>query len=321
MQLDTAIQVFLSAREGIVSPKTLRNNELYLRSLKEIFREREIEQITLQDLRAWRAGLFARSIKYEKNGLRKPRAGNLSRYTIRGMVENCRQFFNWLVKEGILDTSPAQRLELPDLPAEPPRAMKDADLEKLIAAARAEHSDYRRARNVAMVLFLRDTGCRIGGASTLRWEHLDLARRCALVKEKGRGGGKTRVVFFKEEAAAALQEWLALHPAKKGRRTIREQGMPENACEFVFVSERYPYAPLSPESIYCVFKALKEKAGVKGQVNPHSLRHRRAKTMLQNGAPLGLVSRVLGHSDVRVTDKSYGVYADQELKDGFDKYA
>lgn len=330
MQIDAAIQKFLSARAGIVAAKTLRNNELYLRSLKDFFLgnepDKEIEDITLDELRCWRASLFARNRKYERtNGahnLHPPVEGKLSRYTIRGMVENCRQFFNWLVNEEILVTSPAKRLEIPTVPDDPPRAMSEDNLEKLIAAACALHAEFRRKRNVALLLFLRDTGCRIGGASSLRFENLNLEGGRALVKEKGRRGGKTRVVLFKAETAQALREWIALHPANAPRRATRKKGIPERAREFVFVSERYPYEPLSPQSIYCVVKALKKKANVKGRAtNPHALRHRRAKTMLTNGAPLGVVSRVLGHADIRTTDRFYGVYAVEELKTEYDKYA
>ncbi len=321
MRLVQAVELFLAAREHVVASQTLRNNKIYLRYLQDFFPAAELAAVTLLDLRRWRASLFEKNVKYENANVRAPVRAPLSRYTIRGIVETCRQFFNWCVNEGLLDASPAKRLEIPSVPAGPPRAVNDVDLEKLLDAARDTRGTFRRARNVALVLFLRDTGCRIGGASSLRVEHLDLPRKRALVKEKGRGGGKVRAVFFKDETACALQEWLALHPGIQPRRAAKRKGIPPRAGEFVFVSERYPYGPLSTQSLYCVFKQLKKKAGVRGRTNPHGLRHRRAKTLLQNGAPLGLVSRLLGHADVRTTDKFYGIYADEELRDGYDKYA
>ncbi len=327
MLLRDAVAMFLAARRHIVARQTWRNNEIYLRYLTEFFPNTCMADVTLHDLRRWRASLFEKNCKYERmrgtgnHTKRKAVRAKLSPYTIRGIVENCRQLFNWLVNEGLLQESPAKRLELPALPDAPPKMMAEDDLEKLIEAARKLSGRYRRARNVALLLFIRDTGCRIGGASTLRFEHLDLERGRAWVTEKGRGGGKTRAVFLKDEAIAALREWIALHPKNKKRRVLKTKRMSRTAREFVFVSERYPFAPLATHSIYDVFRSLKKKARVKGRVNPHGLRHRRAKTMLENGAPLGLVSQVLGHADIRTTHKSYGVYVVNELQAGFNKYA
>lgn len=321
MLLKEAVEMFLSARRHMVARQTWRNNEIYLRYLTTFFPKACVEQLTLHDLRRWRASLFEKKIKYVNGYRRKPVSAPLSRYTIRGIVENCRQLFNWLVNEGLLQESPAKRLELPALPDAPPKMMAEEDLEKLLDAARKLSGRYRRARNVALLLFIRDTGCRIGGASSLRFEHLDLERGRAWVTEKGRGGGKTRAVFLKDEAIAALREWIALHPKNKKRRVLSKKKLPASAREFVFVSERYPFKPLATHSIYDVFRSLKKKAKVKGRVNPHGLRHRRAKTMLENGAPLGLVSQVLGHSDIRTTHKFYGTFAVDQVQEGYNKYA
>lgn len=325
MILSDAVHLFLDARRHMVAKQTLRNNEIYLRALTEGLGACEIKTIQIVQLRTWRSSLFARNLKYAdgRNTLRKPEPGKLSVYTVRGMVETCRQLFNWLVTEGYLEQSPAKRLEVPALPDGPPRAMAVADLDKLIAAARASPTASRSTRNVAILLFLRDTGCRIGGIGSIRFEHLDVERRTALVREKGRGGGKTRAVFFKAETGTALQAWFDEHPLQGKRKAVKKYHKPVPSCalEFVFVGERYPYAPLTARAVYDIFTVLKRKAGVTGRTNPHGTRHLRAKTLLLNGAPLGLVSRILGHSDIRVTDKAYGIYASQELKEGYDRWA
>ena len=208
----------------------------------------------------------------------------------------------------------AKQLELPALPSGPPKAMTARDLERLLQEAARNPSKVLAARNVALILFLRDTGCRLCGVAGLRVENLNLTTGRALVWEKGRGGkSKARTVFFTTETRDALQAWLNVRP-----RALPLPG--ETIDEFVFVAERHPFRPLKEDAIYCVFQSLKRKAGITGRVNPHSLRHARAKTMLENGAPLGVVSRILGHSDVRVTDAYYGVYAVEELQEQFEKY-
>lgn len=315
MRLRDAIRLFISARVHTVTAKTLRNNELYLRSLTDCLDNPLVHEITLHDLRLWRSTLFEKQARYVTHNRRAPVMGGYSIYTIKGILEAVRQLFNWLNREGILETNVARKLELPPLPAGPPKAITPRDLEKLIETARRSATKTLSARNVALILFLRDTGCRLCGVAGLRLEHLDAANCRALVWEKGRGGkSKARAVFFTKETQAALNQWLAARP-----RAIPLPG--ETLDDHVFVAERYPFKPLTEEAIYCVFRALKKRAGITGRVNPHSLRHARAKTMLEHGAPLGVVSRILGHSDVRVTDAYYGVYAAHELQEQFNKYA
>lgn len=315
MRLRDAIKLFISQRVHTVTSKTLRNNELYLRSLIDCLDNPRISEITLNDLRRWRNTLFEKKERYLVHRNRKPITGGYSVWTIKGMIEAVRQLFNWLNREGYLETNAARKLELPALPSGPPKAITAKDLEKLIETARHSATKVLSARNVALILFLRDTGCRLCGVSGLRLENLDLENQRAVVWEKGRGGkSKARTVFFTKETRAALIAWLAVRP----------QALPlpgEVFDEFVFVSERYPFGALTEVAIYCVFRALKQRAGITGRVNPHSLRHARAKTMLEHGAPLGVVSRVLGHSDIRVTDAYYGVYATTELQEQFNKYA
>lgn len=317
MNVQQAIHLFISERKHTVTKKTLYNNEMYLRSLGKLFGERAIETITLPDLRAWRASLFEVRERYTShNARRKPLQGGYALYTLKGMVEAVRQLFNWLVREGYLEKNPALGLTVPKLPTPEARSATPEDLEKLLDTAHKSTTRALAKRNVAVILFLRDTGCRLCGIAGLRVHQLDVERREALVYEKGRGGkSKARLVFFKPETQRALRAWLAVRPRVRRLPTL------EADDDFVFVSDRYPYPRMTEMAISCMFRDLKKRAGITGRVNPHSLRHGLAKRMLQNGASLGQVSRILGHADIRITDKIYGVFATQELKEAHEKYA
>ena len=75
----------------------------------------------------------------------------------------------------------AKQLELPALPSGPPKAMTARDLERLLQEAARNPSNVLAARNVALILFLRDTGCRLCGVAGLRVENLNLTTGRALV--------------------------------------------------------------------------------------------------------------------------------------------
>lgn len=306
--LTDAISTFLGARIGIVSPKTARINAQYLNSLTEFFGPAQLlETLTLNHLRAWRAWLFQRETKYASAATSRPKeTGALSVYTIHGHVRTCRQFFKWLHAEEFLAANPSARLELPPLPKEPPKNIADADIEKMLKAA---HKSARtKARDVALIWFLRDTGCRLGGAATACLRDLDLENGVVIVREKGRGGQHVaRATFLNGKAIEALRVWLAVRPEAR-----RLDGSP--VTNALFVNLRHPHGALTPGAIYRRIKSLAKGAGVFVHSNPHAFRHGLARRMLEHGAPLGAVSRILGHSDIKVTDMFYGVYENAELK-------
>lgn len=309
--LTDAISTFLGARIGIVSPKTARINAQYLNSLTEFFGPAQpLETLTLNHLRTWRAWLFQREMKYASAATSRPsETGALSVYTIHGHVRTCRQLFKWLYAENEIATNPALRLELPPLPKEPPKNISDADIEKMLKAARGS------ARDVALIWFLRDTGCRLGGAATACLRDLDLVNGVVIVREKGRGGEHVaRATFLNRQARAALRAWLAVRPDAAHRG-----GLP--VTNALFVNSRFPHGPLTAGALYRRIKDIAKRAGVFDHSNPHAFRHGLARRMLEHGAPLGTVSRILGHSDIKVTDTFYGVYVRDELKRAHEKYA
>lgn len=301
--ISDAIAMFLQARTGLVSQKTLRTNKSYLHSLADwLDGKRDLSTVTLQHLRAWRASLFAKDPSPRPKRTRPRVGGKLSVHTIHGMVRTVRTFFSWLAREGILETNVAARLELPPLPKGPPKNIAESDFWKLLDAARAS------ARDTALLWFLRDTGCRLGGATHLKLRDLDVDGGTAVVWEKGRGGhGIARAVFLKPRAVAAVCAWLAVRPA-----TCDLDGVP--VTDAVFVSERHPHRALSERGIQALLKRLAKEAGVSGVSNPHSFRHGLAKRMLVNGASLGAVSQILGHSSIKTTNDSYGVFVTDELQ-------
>lgn len=309
-----AVQVFLDARVGLVSPKTAKLNRDYLAALPAYFGERAIDSITLMDLRAFRKHLVERDSKYAGLGGRDPNNKHLSPHTIHGYIRLIRQFFKWLFQEEIISVNPAARLE--QIPIShtitASKMMTEEDFEKMLGAAVGESPE--RIRDRALLWFFRQTGCRLGGAVNLTMEALELERRRATVTEKGRGGGKMRTVYLKQEALDALSEWLEMR-----------------ACLPLSTDRVFTTVPndggiggggvLNEKAIQWSFSAMARRGNVKGKHNPHSMRHALAKRMLRNGANLAVVSKVMGHADIRVTHEHYGQYEDAEAADAHEKFA
>lgn len=117
-------------------------------------------------------------------------------------------------------------------------------------------------------------------------------------------GDKTRRVFFTEETAEALNDYLT-------ERTNCNSS-------YVFVG-RYG-KPLTESGVYQVFKRLAKRAGIKGRFNPHAWRHAWAGRALRRGARLEHISEALGHSSSVVTKQFYLVWDDRIRKETHEKY-
>lgn len=281
MKLTEAITEFdLAMRGGSIAESTRTLYHYTLRELLAHCGDIDITEITLSQLRHFRANLFERP---------------LSLYTKHRHIRQTRHFFRWLVDEGHLSISPAARLELPKLPKnKPPKDINPIDRERMIEAA-------DDVRDLAIVLFLAETGCRRAGLTSLRFGDIDLENHRAIVTEKG---SKTRKVRFGPATAAALRAWLVVRPRDKWG-------------DFVFVGKR---GPLTGSGVYRILERLAKKGGVEGRYNPHAFRHGLARRLLQHHLDLGTVSRILGHSDIETTHSFYAVWADNELDDRYDEF-
>ena len=282
-----AIDKFLLVIALDVKPATIKSYALCLRPLRAL--DKAIGEITTDDLRLAYARLRDRTWRYGDHPLRPPVNDGLSVYTLHKHVRVWKRFFHWLVDEGIISRDPARKLRRPGIPKEPPKDMRPDDLERLLLAAEAES-----ARDYAIVCFLADTACRVGGLVGLTLADLDLAERRARVVEKG---SRSRYVHFKERTEHALRRYLdEERPAGSGPR--------------VFVGLR---GPLTTGGIYQIIKRLARKASVRGRYNPHSMRHAWARQAIKRGANLKEIQEILGHISIVTTTTFYAVYLDEEI--------
>jgi len=301
MHVREALEEFYLSMDGVVSPNTLKWYHHKLRSLENQIGEFELEKVTLHDLRKWRSELSNKKEKYVDHPTKPTLKGKLATDTMFGYVRGCRTFFKWLFDEHILEINPALRLELPPKAKHYQRGIKVHDRDLIIQEAQGN------PRDLAMVLFLADTACRVAGVAGLRIQDLDLDNLNAIVFEKGRGGNqKARLVFYGEKTKRALINWLEVRPATPD-------------CVQVFGGfkkggKKSGWHGLSESGVYQAVKRLANSVGIVSGFNPHNWRHGAARGLLNNGASLPAVSQILGHSSTQVTGDIYGVVSENELK-------
>ena len=195
------------------------------------------------------------------------------------------QIINFAIARGHLETNPAWAVE------RNPRRMltrflSREEIARLHHVLDGQTRDSRREQADIIRLLLL-TGCRRSEILRLRWSELDRDR---LVLADGKTG--PRIV-----------------PLNTPARRILER-RPRGGSPFVFPSPRDPAQPRSRNLAFW-YRARRE-AGIE-EVRLHDLRHTHASHAVMNGIPVPVVSRLLGHSDVRTTLR-YAHLGDPEIE-------
>ncbi len=208
------------------------------------------------------------------------RAG-LSARTAARRLSALRQFYRFLLREGVRADDPTERLDAPRLAAPLPKYLSEAEVDALLAAARAL-PPAQSAPAVAALEILYATGLRVSELLALRGRAL--AGDAALLLVRGKGG-RERVVPLSDAARAAA---AALHPGPRRPAWL----FPGRAAA----------QAMTRQGFGLLLKRVALAAGLDpARVSPHVLRHSFASHMLARGADLRSLQLLLGHADIATT--------------------
>jgi site-specific recombinase XerD len=280
--LEEAIDIYLKVDR---SPYTTRSYRRVLITLSDaVGGKRNIERVTYEDMLDYTSGLKG-SVK----------ASSLGTY-----VATIKAFFRWCVRRKYLTQSPVDDIMIRQGRGESPAPAVPADeLRRMVETARATSR-----RNYALLLFMIDTGCRVGGLVSLTLDNLHIDERYALLREKG---NKLQRVFFGDRTAEALSLWLQHRPAV--------------IHGFVWTSSaQRKYAPLGTFGVRGVLKTLSQLIEASRVWNPHAVRHSVGHAMAKNGLPASAVQMKLGHASSQTTVEFYFPRDEPYLRQIVDEY-
>ena len=198
-----------------------------------------------------------------------------------------RAFYRFAENEKLLPANVAENLSLPKRWKRLPKALTNAEIEKLLAPQNPESPATLCDQAVLELAYA--SGLRLSELKNLRLEQLHL--EAGFINVIGKGN-KERVVPVGRTAVEALNRYLG----GGGRPALVTPKSPAN----VFLTRRG--TPFAAVTLWLHIKNRVRRAGVERNITPHMLRHSFATHLLEHGADLRVIQELLGHASISTTE-------------------
>ena len=209
------------------------------------------------------------------------RARRLQPKTINCHLDSIRGFYNYLIdEEGVEMRNPVKRNYNLRLARPLPRYLRDDEVIQFF-------TQINNCRDRAIFTLMLRCGLRVEEVAKLTLRGVDLPRAQLFIYE-GKGN-KDRIVYLSSDALKVLSTYLEKRPSSRIQRVfLVEKGL-------------YKDRPLSVRGIQKRMEYYAQKAGLK--VSCHQLRHTMATQLLNADADLVVIQDLLGHSQIRTTQR------------------
>lgn len=278
---------WLAARN--YSGKTIEARKWALRTFLSWAEERDLRQpgqLTRPILESYQRWLY----RY-----RKADGKPLGFTTQRGQLGALQGFFTWLCKSNRLAANPAADLELPRKPNKIlPKSLTVGEINAVLNIP--DITDPLGIRDRAMLELFYSTGIRRSELVRIDREDLDLERGVLMVRQ-GKGS-KDRVVPVGNHALEWIMKYLEI------TRPLLLVDINEHALFLSGYGERF-----SPGYVGNWVKRTIDKADIGKSGSCHLLRHSCATHMLENGADIRIIQKLLGHARLDTTQ----IYTDVSI--------
>jgi integrase/recombinase XerC len=208
-----------------------------------------------------------------------------SRRSIARKLSALRSFYMFLVREGVMDSSPFALLRSPKQDTRLPVFLYLEEIRELLETP--DPAEPLGMRDRAILETLYASGMRVSELVALDTGSVDLKNGIALVLGKG---SKERYVPLGEYAVDAIETY-----AQKGRPFLAK-GRGEEA---LFLNRNG--GRLTDRSVRRIVDRAVERLALRKKISPHALRHSFATHMLEAGADLRTVQELLGHENISTT--------------------
>jgi integrase/recombinase XerD len=227
----------------------------------------------------------------------------LSSRSIARHLTTLRNFYGFLLREGLVESDPTEHLRTPKQWQTIPKFLNLEEIDRIIAVPNSSRPTGLRDR--AMLELLYATGLRVSELCRLGVGDLNLD--LGVLRTTGKGN-KQRLVPVGKEAVRAVEDYLA-----NGRGAL----LKGRASRYLFITARG--GCLTRQAFWKLLAGYGRKVGIFHGLTPHVLRHSFATHLLEGGADLRSVQVMLGHADISTT-QIYTHVMRSRLRDTIEKH-
>jgi integrase/recombinase XerD len=288
MQFSKAIEGYIIAAlsEGY-SQLTLTTYRSALNTMVEYLGDKELADITIEDLRSFMNYLVTEYIPERRNN--PSNTEPLSTASHHRYWKAMRSFYKWAERDlgiGRPDLSikmPSwESQEIIPLTEEEIRALLKGSEYAQVPSGKRQAYQFRRKtalRDRAIILTLLDTGVRVGELTRLKIGDVNLENGEVYVRPFHVKKTHSRTTYLGKAAKKAVWRYL-----------VERDGARPEAPLFISEDDK----PMTRHSVSCLLRRLGASAGISG-VHPHRFRHTMAIEYLRNGGDIFTLQRILGH--------------------------
>ena len=208
--------------------------------------------------------------------------------TVARKVAAMKSFCGFLLRTGSIEDNPAEDLDSPKVKKQLPQTLTPDEVDRLLVLPAQSGSTPKAVRDTALLEVLYATGMRVSEIAGLTLEDLDL--EAGTLRCLGKGS-KERMMPLYAEATNAVRAYL-----ERGRPRLLGADSQERTLFLNPRGER-----LTRQGLWLIIKSYAKQLGMEERVTPHTLRHSFATHMLNGGAGLREVQRLLGHANISTT--------------------
>ncbi|MEE1185175.1 MAG: tyrosine recombinase [Acutalibacteraceae bacterium] len=245
----------------------------YLRDLNQFFSYCTAKKISIKSINSSDINRFLEHLS----------AIGKSEATKTRVIAALRCYYKFLVSEGYVNENPLDKIHTKKLEKKLPNILDAGEIIKLLDSPNG--SDLKSIRDKAMLELLYATGIKVSEIIDVKLSDINLQIGILHLHDK-----KERIIPLYPAAVKTLSNYvLNVRPA-----------IILNQNEDLLFTNMSGQA-LSRQGLWKIIKHYSEKADIKKDITPHTLRHSFAAHLLENGAQLKDIKEMLGHSDISST--------------------
>jgi integrase/recombinase XerD len=220
------------------------------------------------------------------------------------VISSIKGLCRYLIIEHMVKEDPTETLQSPRKWDRLPKALSFDEVKSLLEQGAAENSrDPLTVRDSVMVELLYSSGLRVSELILLKLE--DINSEAGFLRVIGKGS-KERIVPVSMRALEKIKKYMTME---------RMEILKQRRSPYLFVTRRG--GPMTRQRFWQAIKKTGRKLGIK--ISPHTMRHSFATHLLEGGADLRSLQKMLGHSDISTTQIYTKVTTDR-LKQVYTKH-